>query len=173
MEKEKVFENYPKTTVLLSALLSLAIYAIGLYVMSGIGILWSAVFLLFILAVEFNVLRKSCVNCYYYGKTCAFGRSKVCPVFFKKGDPKKFAKKEVSWIAILPDFLVMLIPLAAGIWLLIQNFSFILLGLLVALLLLSFWGNAVIRSQFACNHCKQRGLGCPAQKMFEKAGKKK
>ncbi|MFH1235194.1 MAG: hypothetical protein V1493_06290, partial [Candidatus Diapherotrites archaeon] len=131
MTKEKTFENYPSTTVILSALLSLAIYAIGLYLMSGIGILWTAVFLLFILAVEFNVLRNSCTKCYYYGKTCAFGRSKVCPVFFKKGDQKKFAKKEVSWLAILPDFLVFLIPFIAGAWLLIQNFSFILLGLLI------------------------------------------
>jgi len=39
----------------------------------------------------------------------------------------------------------------------------------VALVMLSFVGNAVIRGSFACKYCRQREIGCPASRLF--AGK--
>jgi hypothetical protein len=29
-------------------------------------------------------------------------------------------------------------------------------------------GNAVVRSQLACRYCRQREIGCPAQRLFER-----
>ncbi|MFH0832854.1 MAG: hypothetical protein V1900_03995 [Candidatus Aenigmatarchaeota archaeon] len=118
--------------------------------------------------MESNVLRRSCVNCYYYGKLCGFGKGKVCSLFFKKGNPKKFIKDKITWKDIIPDFMVFIFPLIGGIILLVRSFNWILLILIAVLLSLSFAGNAFIRGSFACKYCKQREIGCPAEKLFMK-----
>jgi len=70
----------------------------------------------------------------------------------------------------MPDFLIFIFPFVGGIILLVKDFSWLLAAILTVLLILSFSGNAIIRGQFACKHCKQREIGCPAEKLF---GKKK
>jgi hypothetical protein len=62
--------------------------------------------------------------------------------------------------------LVLFLPLIAGIALMIRNFAWGMAVLLLALLLLSFGGNYLVRSQIACKYCKQRELGCPAEQLF-------
>lgn len=171
MEKAKSYENFPLRIVLMSNALSLSTYALGAYILSGFGALASALYLLYCLAIEVNVLRRSCVGCYYYGKVCGFGKGKLCSTFFKKGDSKIFSKREISPADILPDFLVSIIPLAGGAVLSIMNFSWPVVGAMAALLVLSFAGNAFVRGSFACKYCKQRALGCPAEKMFNKKKK--
>jgi hypothetical protein len=108
------------------------------------------------------------VNCYYYGKTCAFGKGRISSVFFKKGDANKFCKKQMTWKDIVPDFIVSLIPAIIGVILLIKNFNWALLSLVLILFILTFVGNGIIRSQLACKYCKQREIGCPAEQLFNK-----
>lgn len=162
--KEGCYESYPTWMVILSNALPISIYIIGAYILYGLGILFSVLYLLFCLIMEIRLL-KHCTNCYYYGKTCAFGKGRLSSYFFKKGDPKLFYEKEVSWYAMLPDFLVFLLPLAGGIIILISKFNWIILLLIIVILILSFGGNAFIRS-LTCKHCKQRELGCPALELF-------
>jgi len=41
--------------------------------------------------------------------------------------------------------------------------------MLLALLIgLATQGNYLVRSRIACKYCKQRELGCPAEKLFRK-----
>jgi len=114
------------------------------------------------------LLKKSCVHCYYYGKNCGVGRGKLCALFFKKGDPKKFIKTDITWKDLLPDLLVAFLPILFGIFYLIGNFSLIILLLIIALFLLSSLGNAMIRGHLLCPYCKQKQIGCPAEKLFNK-----
>jgi hypothetical protein len=46
----------------------------------------------------------------------------------------------------------------------------LLVTALAVLIALSFVGNAVLRGSFACKYCKQREIGCPAEKLFGGAG---
>ena len=69
-------------------------------------------------------------------------------------------------------FLVGLLPLAAGIVLLVQGWSWTLLAMLAVVLLLSTIGNCLVRGSLLCLHCKQRELGCPAQKLFAREKRK-
>jgi hypothetical protein len=46
-----------------------------------------------------------------------------------------------------------------------------ILILILALLLLGFMGNALVRGQLACRYCKQREIGCPATQLFTKTEK--
>jgi hypothetical protein len=112
--------------------------------------------------LELQVLRKSCRNCYYYGKTCGLGKGRLCALLFAPGDAERFADRKVTWADMLPDLMVVLLPLAGGIVSLILRFSWLYLILMVVLLALSSAGNALIRGSLLCKHCRQAEIGCPA-----------
>lgn len=67
-------EHYPAVIVIISNLVSLLIYVIGAYILYRISLILAIVYVIFILILEFRLLGRHCVDCYYYGKTCAFGR---------------------------------------------------------------------------------------------------
>jgi hypothetical protein len=65
--------------------------------------------------------------------------------------------------------LVLIFPLVGGIIILIMDFTWLILVLMVILVVLSLGGNALIRGSLACKYCKQRELGCPAEQLFNKS----
>ena len=170
MSEIKIYQNFPLRIVIVCNLLPILIYAGGATILAGFNLWISLAYLLFCLWLEYRVLKYSCANCYYYGKICGSGKGKLCSLLFKPGDPQAFVQKEVSWIELIPDFLVSLIPLVGGVILLILNFDWLTVVLLILLLSLTFGGNAVVRGNFMCKHCRQRELGCPAEKLFNKEG---
>lgn len=162
------YDNYPLGIVLLSNSLSIILYSVGLLVLLNLGIIFAVLYVLYILLIEFRLMAKSCRSCYYYGKLCAFGRGKCCGLLFSKGDPEQFVETEITMKDILPDFLVTIFPLVGGIIGLVSNFSWIIVVLLAVLVIFGFGGNALIRGSFACKYCKQRDIGCPAERLFNK-----
>jgi hypothetical protein len=163
------YENYPWWVIVPSSLLTLAIYGLGAYTVYQWGWIWMTAYLLFVLVLEVRLLKSSCVHCYYYGKTCAFGRGRLSGPLFKRGDPKTFSSRNVTWRELIPDILVSLIPVVAGIVFLIRDFAWPVLAAVILLLFLSTVGNGFVRSNLACRHCRQRELGCPAERLFQKA----
>jgi hypothetical protein len=172
MEEPMVYEKFPGRIVLLSNLLTVSIYGIGACLMAGLGIWALAAYIVYCGWIELRVLRQGCVNCCYYGKTCAFGKGRLCALLFRQGDPQRFAQSQISWSDLLPDFAVSLIPAAAAFIQLVTDFRWVTLALLAALLVLTFQGNAVVRGTFACRHCRQRQIGCPAERLFSKSSQK-
>ena len=85
---------------------------------------------------------------------------------FPRGRPERFNQKKITLLDIVPDFLVFIVPVLAGILLLVMEFSWIILGLIIILVMLGFFGNALVRGQLACRYCYQQELGCPAEQMF-------
>jgi hypothetical protein len=161
------FEEYPLRIVAVSVLLSLAIYFLGAMILYRLGVVALVVYLLYIAWLELRLMGGHCVDCYYFGKRCSFGRGKLSCLFFKKGDPQKFAQMRITWKSMIPDMLVSLIPLLAGIALLFRKFDRALLAMIVLLFLLSTAGNGFVRSTLACRYCKQRETGCPAERLFK------
>jgi hypothetical protein len=141
----KSYENYPPSFVLGSNVLQLAIYAIGAYILYLTGFVWLILYLLYIAILEIRLLKSGCVHCYYYGKRCAFGKGSLCSIFFKKGHPEKFIDKQIRFIDIIPDFLVSIVPFIIAIYMLIVNFNWILLLLVVSLVILAFPINGFLR----------------------------
>lgn len=166
MHEQNCLETYPAMVVIISNLLSFLIYVIGAYIIFQFSYVLGVCFILFILILEFRLIRWHCTDCYYYGKICAFGKGRMSSVFFQKGSVERFNQKQISWKSMLPDFLVFFIPLLIGIILLIRDFSWTLIILLIILFLLAFPGNALVRGQLACRYCKQRKAGCPAEQLF-------
>jgi hypothetical protein len=171
MYSTKCYENYPLSFVIGSNILQLLIYAIGAYIIYLLGSIWIILYILYIIVLEIRLLTMSCIHCYYYKKRCAFGKGKLCSLFFKKGEPKKFIEKQINWKDIIPDFLVSIIPLIIGIYLLITKFDWILLILIIILVFLAFPVNGFLRGSLACKYCKQRQIGCPAEQLFQKRKK--
>ena len=168
METSKTHDNFPARIVILSNLVSTLIYITGFMIIFRIGWIAAVLYLGYILALEYRLLSKHCINCYYWGKTCGFAKGRLSSLFFKRGEPSKFCDKEMSWKDMIPDLLVSLVPLIIGILLMIIKFDFILLFATTALVLLTTVGNGFIRVNLTCRYCKQRELGCPAEKLFGK-----
>jgi hypothetical protein len=168
MKTARVFENYPIWIVILSNLVSFTIYGLGFIIVVRLGLIVSILYLIYVLIFEYRLIRFHCINCYYWGKTCGFGKGRISSMFFKKGDISKFCIKEMSWKNMIPDLLVTLIPLSIGIFLLIAKFDFMLLFAIGLLIILTSFGNGFIRGQMTCSYCKQREIGCPAEKLFNK-----
>ena len=172
MTETKTYENFPSWIPLLAITDTLCIYLLGAIILSGFGIITSFLYLIYCGTLEIIVLKRSCINCYYYGKLCGMGKGKICSYFFKKGTPQRFTERKISWSDLLPDFLTFIIPLIGGVLLLYLRFFWLILGAMVLILILSIGGNLVIRGFFACKYCKQRELGCPAEQLFNKKTKK-
>lgn len=167
MNNDTCYEKYPFGIVLLASIVSLGIYAAGAYIIYQIGWIWLLLYVVYVLCLEIRLLKKSCVNCSYYGKICAFGKGKICKLFFRQGDPQEFGKAKVTWLNMLPDLLVSAVPVVAGIVMLIIDFNWVILGLMLLVVLLTSAGNGYVRGSLACKYCKQREVGCPAMQLFE------
>jgi hypothetical protein len=168
MQEPEGYEQYPTRIVLLSNLLSVFMYLTGVFLVFQFGLVWAILYLLFIFLLEFRLLGSHCVDCYYYGKTCALGKGRLSRMVFPKGIPERFCNKTITWKDIIPDFLVFIIPVLAGIVLLFIEFHWTILVLVIVLFMLGFFGNAFVRGQLACRYCKQKEIGCPAAQLFDK-----
>jgi len=168
MKEITCYENYPFWIVILSNIVSFTIIAAGAFVMYKIGWVWLILYILYNAFLEIRLLRRSCVNCYYFGKVCAFGKGKLSSLFFKKGDTNKFIEDKIKWIDIVPDLMVSIIPIVAGVVLLIINYSWVIITMVLLLLMLSTVGNGLLRGSLACKYCRQREIGCPAEQLFNR-----
>jgi len=84
MEQQKCYENYPVWIVVISDLVSLSIYFIGGFFIYQIGFLWLMLYILSIFISEYKLVSKHCVNCNYFGKTCAFGKGRLSSLFLRE-----------------------------------------------------------------------------------------
>lgn len=166
MEEMACHEQYPAGYVMLSNLLTIFIYITGGLLVYLLNPFLAVAYVLFLLVLELRLLAGHCTECYYYGKRCAFGRGRLSAVLFRKGNPERFSLRKITWKDMIPDLLVLIIPVAAGIILLVTGFSWDVLILIVLLLILGSLGNGFVRGQLACRYCRQREIGCPAVEMF-------
>ena len=164
----KVFEKYPISAVFAFQFVSLVNYAVGIYLLYLINQVFAGLFIVYIIALELFTYKEGCSSCYYYGKRCMSGRGKIAPLFVKKGNSRDFCKKQITWKNLLPTVLLSLIPIIAGVYLLIQSFSFLVLGLMLVPVLTWFIGNPLLYGKLGCLHCKQGRICCPANEFFGK-----
>ena len=160
------YEKYPFSTVLVANAVSILVYAAGITLCSRVSLYAAWLYAGYCLWMEFRLLRGSCVNCFYYGNRCAFGKGKLSGILFRKGDPARFADHEFTWKQLWPDLLLLAIPLLGGIVTLLMRFDLVTVIAMAVILLLSTMGNAFVRGTLACSHCAQRELGCPAAQLF-------
>jgi hypothetical protein len=168
MEISKTYERFPGWIIFLSNTLSILVYLSGLIIVINLHWCAGVIFLLAIMAFETRLLSRHCTKCYYWGKLCGFGKGRISSLFFKKEVPSTFCNNEMKWKDMIPDLLISMVPILLGIVLLLIKFRFIILAAIMLIILLSTAGNGYIRGKLTCKFCKQRELGCPAEKLFSK-----
>ncbi|MCP3683475.1 MAG: hypothetical protein GY861_12380 [bacterium] len=169
MKKPQIFESYPIWMVIVINILTLSVFVAGAFIMFTLSPITGTLYLAYLIILEAHNFKEGCVNCCYYGKLCAFGKGKIAKIFLRKGDPKKFKERELTWKDFVPQVLVILIPLIVGIALLIsRGFNIIILIALLYPVLSWFAMNPIIYGKLACPHCKQGSICCPALKFFAK-----
>jgi hypothetical protein len=168
MKRPEPLDSYHLWIILISNLLSLFVWCIGAFIICQFGLVWLVIYILYILFLEIRLLKTHCVDCYYYGRYCAFGKGKLSSLLFRKGNPKRFSCMQLTFKNLIPDLLVFLVPCVLGMVLLIKKFSILILILTLVLFLLNSLGNGFVRGKLACRHCRQKKLGCPAEKLFNK-----
>jgi hypothetical protein len=174
MAEPEAYESYPWSSVIVFNAVSVVNYLVGIYILSRVGLVWGLLFLIYVVVLEFNVIREGCRYCYYFGKRCFSGRGLCARLLFKKGDPKVFCEKQVTWKKLLPMILVLVFPTIGAAYLLIMSFDFVILGLIAIPWIIWFAGNPLIYGKLACPHCKQGRICCPANEFFSKKyGKEK
>ena len=168
MEISKTYENFPTWVVVLSNLVSITTLVLGILILTGLHWIAAVSYFVLISVLEYRLLSNHCTSCYYWDKTCGFGKGKISSWLFKRRYSSEFCDKNITWIDMIPDMLVSFAPTIAGIVLIIIKFDFVILSAVVLMLILSTAGNAAIRRNYACKYCRQRELGCPAEKLFSK-----
>ena len=163
-----ILEKYPIKTVLIFWIVNLLSFVFGFYIISKLNLYLGVLYIIYILILEFKVYKEGCVICCYYGKRCAFGRGLIASKFFKKGDNKKFCDRKLSWKGMIPEILVLLIPIVIGVYFLVKDFNYLMLVFVIYLALIWFVFNALFYGKLACCYCKQGSICCPAKKFFNK-----
>ena len=119
--KSKYYESYPIWSVAVVILLFLAIYLAGSYIMFRLHLIAGILYIVYLILMEFFVYKEACPHCYYYGKICFSGRGKLAKLIYKKGDPKKFCERAMRFKDLIPQLIVVAVPIVVGITLLISR----------------------------------------------------
>lgn len=157
---EDGLEKYPKRGIIFSNIIMLLWFALGTIACWYFYPLAAWIYLAFALIMVYIVLRKVvCINCYYFGKLCAFGWGKLSAKMFKKGKIEDFNESIGIKLAPLTYVLLLIIPLVLIIISIIQEFSWYKISVLIPLLLVSIYSVGISRKA-TCSKCKMR-LICP------------
>ena len=163
-DKVKIYEagleENPKGRILFGNLIMLFWFALGALACWYFYPLLALVYLAFALIMVYIVLRKLvCTNCYYYDKWCGLGWGKLSASMFKKGRIEDFNSSVGLKIAPMTYGIFMIIPAVLIIISIIQLFTIYKLGVLILLLIISFYSGGISRKK-TCGLCKMR-LCCP------------
>ncbi len=167
-KEKKTYENYPWHIVAIVNLITFTLYGVGIYLLYVIMPLLALIYIFYLIYLEIQFYKKRCTCCYYYGKTCAFGKGRIAAVLFKKDNDREFSNRQICFKDILPQMFISIIPVVSGIYLLIKDFNWLVVALTVWPFVVMFAGNPVIYGKLACRSCRQGELGCPAQEFFKK-----
>jgi hypothetical protein len=118
----------------------------GLYVFYGIaGALWIIIFV--------------CPYCHYYDtRACPCGYGQISAKLCKVRDQSRFIEKFKKHIPVIIPLWI--IPVVAGIIFLFQNFSLLMLFLVVLFAIDAFLILPLLSRKYGCAHCPQKDT-CP------------
>ncbi len=159
--KDQRLENYPIKIVCVSASLTILSYALGSIILYVLHPLLGIIFLLLAISTIIISMKLRCTHCYYLGKYCNIGLGKLAAIFFKKGESSEFKNPTKVIITAIFSFGTMVLPIVAGIMLILLDFSILNIGLFLGYILFGILPNFFLRGNF-CDKCIQGQLGCPS-----------
>lgn len=142
---------------------------------SWTGYLLGSIYLIFAFTEMYILMPlKVCPNCPYYkldNSLCISGLNVTSKRFAKEGNVKDFSNRTKG--AFCPNNLYLasfIIPIVALIPAVIISFSYVLLGILLAMVGLLVFRFFVLFPKVACGHCRAKNI-CPNAKAMGLSGK--
>ncbi len=152
------FDNYPWTTPLLENLVWLAVYALGVFILSLLSPWAAGAYLGYSLICMYLVIpRFICTHCTYYGKICHSGQGKLAALLFSRRETDRFGDYFKYMRFAAPVFLA---PIVGGVAQLILHFSWERVGLTIAFGTLALGCTRLVTLKLGCQHCSQKSV-CP------------
>ena len=131
ISQNELYESFPLSQVITNSILNVSTFILGTALLLNINTWLGFIYLAFCIGSLLWIMKVRCSNCYYYGKICGLGRGKLCAVIFRKGNPEAFTEREISWKDLLPDFMVLLFPLICGIIVIVRDFSWLIITMIL------------------------------------------
>ena len=151
--------EYTNTQILIHNGPLLTMYVLGVIIISLYSLFWGIAFIFYIILSNILFMALICRYCPHYGtRTSICGYGLVTKKLVKRKSPREFNKAFKRFIVVLfPDWFA---PLLVGIYLMIQDFDWLLLILVVVFTLIAFGGVLYISKSKSCNTCKLK-KNCP------------
>jgi hypothetical protein len=157
----KCYSEFPLSTVVYNLVTLGGALLVSVVTVAQSGPWATAVHLLLLALTMVGVLATVCTRCGYYGRRCALGLGKVVVLAFKKGQEDRFFRTTPQFVVLSLLALLLLLPIGAGIVLLIGDFSAWWMTLLAAQVGLLLAG-LIPHARLVCGHCCQGECGaCP------------
>jgi hypothetical protein len=149
-------EQYPMSRIIIGNIL------IALWLIVGTVAVWfyspilATIYLIVAVLTVYIILRKLvCTNCYYYDKWCSMGWGKIASALFKRGNIEQFNESIGLRLAPIVYGLLTIFPLIVVLLVLIFEFDYYKLAVLVILLFFSVYSGSISRKS-ACADCKMK-----------------
>jgi hypothetical protein len=155
-------QKYPGKIVLIAVAQMAVAIILGALIFTGFGGWWGVGYIVISLSTIFVSVRLRCAFCCYWGKRCFSGLGLLAPFLTHRGRPKDFRRPANLWPVAILSFTLMLLPIAAGISLVIGEFMLTSLVILLAYVFLAVVPGFFLRKHLFCKGCRQGKLGCPA-----------
>ena len=162
MGKDVYYESYPSNILCSSITLMVLSYAPGTLILYQVNGLLGAGYIILCLVSLILGIKFRCCFCYYYDKRCSSGLGQLAKLLFKEGNHDVFMDPKNLMPAAIFSFAVLLLPLIGVLLLLVTRFSWLVLILFFAYLLIAVIPGFVLRKNLFCKYCKQGEIGCPA-----------
>ncbi len=158
-----------RAQVVLHNLPTFSTYALGAIIMLFLGRVFFLAYILYCLFSTLWFMKFICAYCPHYGKEkCPSSYSKIAAKLFKKGNPAEFNTMFRTHIGIV--FPSWIIPVIAAIYLLLYEFSILILFLLITFVVVGFVILPVMTKKYGCENCDLKE-NCPRMTGFKKRKK--
>jgi hypothetical protein len=155
---EKGAEQYPMSRVVIGNILMMLWIVVGSIAVWFFSLIVAAVYLIVAVITVYFILRKLvCTNCYYYDKWCSFGWGKLAAALFKRGKNEEFHESIGMRLAPIVYGLLTVFPLIVVLIVLIGEFDYYKLAVLVILVFFAVYSGSISRRS-ACASCKMNTI---------------
>jgi hypothetical protein len=102
MGEVRTYENFPAPIVAVSVLVTISIYALGALILTVVGPVIAAAYLLYCVYFEVRVMKHRCVNCCYYWEGVHSGQGKDQRLTLPPGRPAEIRLHELQLDSVDP-----------------------------------------------------------------------
>jgi hypothetical protein len=129
---------------------------LGAIILFRLAKLLPVVYFAFLFWMEYKILKYSCVQCYYCGKTCGMGKDRLAHWLFGKGRLSEAERRMTTWRDWVMEVMAFVIPMAAGIVQLVRHFTWPMEILVLSFATLFAASNLFLYGGIVCRHRSRR-----------------